>query len=258
MRSSPRTPGSPEPQTDDARFSAVAALAALGGHAVVLALVLLARPMTQTVTLRDSVQVTLVPGASGGAPAAAARDLAAPGPTASRPAPPSPQDPSPSGARLDALLAPTSAASAPSAVSLPSTAAPASASLGGQTAGSSRADAGLGPGEAADGIDLYAAASLPIVGQRPSPAPTGDLWRRVTPCWRQASPRSAVLVVEIAADGRILGEPKAARTLGAAADPPTLSAERAALRALQACAPYENLEARRWRVTFPAAKRGAR
>jgi hypothetical protein len=254
-------PGSPEPQTDDARFSAVAALAALGGHAVVLALVLLARPMTQTVTLRDSVQVTLVAGASGGAAPAAARDLAAPRPTASRPAPPSPQDPSPSGARLDALLARTdltSAASAPSAASTPSAAAPASASPGGQTAGSSRADAGLGPGEAADGIDLYAAASLPMVGQRPSPAPTGDLWRRVTPCWRQASPRSAVLVVEIAADGRILGEPKAARTVGAAADPPTLSAERAALRALQACAPYENLEARRWRVTFPAAKRGAR
>ncbi|HWW24728.1 MAG TPA: hypothetical protein VNZ85_02405, partial [Caulobacter sp.] len=92
-------PGSPEPQTDDARFSAVAALAALGGHAVVLALVLLARPMTQTVALRDSVQVTLVGGANGGGAPAAARDLTALRPTVSRSTSPSPQDPSPSGAR---------------------------------------------------------------------------------------------------------------------------------------------------------------
>src|SRR5207245_2573255 len=44
----------------------------------------------------------------------------------------------------------------------------------------------------------------------------------------------------------------AGRQRGVGSDPQTLAAERAALRALQACAPYEGLAARSWRVDFRA------
>lgn len=251
-------PRAPQPSTDDSRFSAVAALGALVGHALILALALWARPNTELVPLRDSVRVTLVDG-GGGAPAS---DDSAPPQTprpSLAPAPSPPQDEAPAGARLDALLAPGAPASAaPPSSSMSSTpTAREPAGPSGETTGSSRPETGLGPGETGEGIDLYAAASLPMVGQRPSPAPTGDLWRRVAPCWRQASPRPATLLVEIAADGRVLGEPQAVRTRGAS-DPSTFSAERAALRALQACAPYEGLQARRWRVTFQTTRGSGR
>jgi len=117
--------------------------------------------------------------------------------------------------------------------------------------GSSQADQGLGQGEGAEGVDLYAAASLPNVGQRPASPPAGDLWNRVAPCWRAAAPRKAILMVEIGRDGGLAAPPQAVRKVSAPADPQTLLAERAAVRALQACAPYAGLTARRWRVVFP-------
>ncbi|KQZ22893.1 hypothetical protein ASD47_24255 [Caulobacter sp. Root1472] len=73
----------------------------------------------------------------------------------------------------------------------------------------------------------------------------------MAPCWRAAAPRKAVLMVEIGSDGGLATPPQAVRKISAPADPQTLLAERAAVRALQACAPYAGLAARRWRVAFP-------
>ncbi|WP_035034940.1 hypothetical protein [Caulobacter sp. AP07] len=148
-----------------------------------------------------------------------------------------------SGDGLDSLTTPTSSSS-PSAS--PSPAAATSARRG-----SSRAGRGLGKGEGVEGIDLYAAASLPNVGIRPAAPSSGDLWQRVAPCWRSASPRQATLMVEIRADGGLAASPQAVRRGAAPVDPQTLLAERAAARALLACAPYAGLEARQWRVEFP-------
>ncbi|MBO9708250.1 MAG: hypothetical protein J7521_08560 [Caulobacter sp.] len=119
--------------------------------------------------------------------------------------------------------------------------------------GFSAADPGLGEGESAQGVDLYAAASLPETGPRPA-TPTGDLWRRISPCWRPASPRQVTLTLEIQPNGGLGDIPKVIRLRNAAVDPQTLLAERAAVRAVQACAPYVGVQARRWRITFsPAA-----
>lgn len=68
---------------------------------------------------------------------------------------------------------------------------------------------------------------------------------------RPAAPRRAALLVELSADGRLTNAPQAVRRQGAAVDPQALLAERAALRALQACAPYPGLGRKRWRVEFP-------
>jgi hypothetical protein len=233
----------------DARISGVAAIAALGGHAAIIVVGLLLAWRAPPVMIAPTVVgVTLVgggaPGQASAAPALAAAPSSA---SASRT---SSQERVLSGDGLDGLTAPTSAAastpSAPASASPSTTAASASAGQG-----SSRAGQGLGQGEGVEGIDLYAAASLPMVGTRPAAPPPGDLWERVAPCWRRASSRPATLMVEIRADGALAGSPQAVRRAAAPADPQTLLAERAAARALQACAPYSGLEARQWRVVFP-------
>ncbi|WP_165189885.1 hypothetical protein [Caulobacter soli] len=109
----------------------------------------------------------------------------------------------------------------------------------------------MGQGESAEGVDLYAAASLPNVGARPASPPAGDLWKKVAPCWRPAAARKATLLIELGPDGHLVGLPKAVRKISAPADPQLLLAERAGVRAVQACAPYEDLADRAWRVTFP-------
>ncbi|KQY31922.1 hypothetical protein ASD38_22945 [Caulobacter sp. Root487D2Y] len=252
--------GSSPQAPDDSRISTAAALVALGGHAVVVLAALLLSARGQTLVAAPGVVgVTLVSGAPGGAPALPPAAPAA-APTASRPVPPRPVPDANAGERLDRLIAPEAAAPA----STSAAAGPDRPSDGGQrggsgvaansspASGSSRADQGLGQGEGAEGIDLYAAASLPNVGARPASPPAGDLWKQVAPCWRSASPRKATLMVEIGDDGRLTGSPKAVRKIPSPADAPLLLAERAAARALQACAPYSGLGGRSWRVEFPA------
>jgi hypothetical protein len=163
------------------------------------------------------------------------------------------------GERLDQLIAPdvasNSSASEPSPATANRPTRPLSASTlavsNSGASGSSQADQGLGQGEGAEGIDLYAAASLPNVGTRPASPPTGDLWKKVAPCWRSAASRKAILMVEIGADGSLAAMPRAVRKISAPADPQLLLAERAGARALQACAPYSGLSGRTWRVVFP-------
>lgn len=241
---------------DNGRIATIAALVALAGHAIVIlsVLLLLPRCAQEAPAAPTVVGVTVIssrPGGAAPAPSASARQAAAP---AASPRPSVLSDLA-SGERLDRLIAPKAAAAPTPARatsdlrSAASTASAASAAPGG--AGSSQADQGLGPGEGVEGVDLYAAASLPNVGQRPTSPPTGDLWNRVAPCWRAAARRKAVLMVEIGGDGGLVASPQAVRKISAAVDAQTLLAERAAVRALQACAPYAGLAARRWRVTFP-------
>jgi hypothetical protein len=239
--------GSSAPAPDDAWISGAAALAALGGHAAILLAVLLWASRAPPVVIAPTVVgVTLVSGSADGGTSSTPAGPAQP--TAS-PDTPTPQTSSQermlSGDGLDSLTAP-SPSSSTSASASPS---PATATSARQ--GSSRAGQGLGKGEGAEGIDLYAAASLPSVGVRPNAPPSGDLWQRVAPCWRPASPRQATLIIEIRSDGGLAASPRAVRRGATPADPQTLLAERAAARALQACAPYAGLEARQWRVEFP-------
>lgn len=242
----------------DAHISGVATIVALGGHAaVILAVLLLAGRAPPMVVAPTAVGVTLVGGGGGGqassAPASQAKAAASGGAFAPRASSP---ERTLSGDGLDSLTAPAPA-SAPSASagrsSSASTATTSTAMATGSASrpGSSHAGQGLGKDEGVEGVDLYAAASLPNVGTRPATPPSGDLWQRVAPCWRQASPRQATLMVEIRTDGGLAANPQAVRRGAAPADPQTLLAERAAVRALQACAPYTGLEARQWRVTFP-------
>jgi hypothetical protein len=106
---------------------------------------------------------------------------------------------------------------------------------------------GLQPGESLGGVDLYAAASLPPVGQRPV-QPAGDLWHRIQPCWRPAGHSPVELVVALGPDGQLIGDPMALRRRGA--PPDAVLAERSAVRATQACAPFTGLAAGKWRVGF--------
>jgi hypothetical protein len=240
-------PGSSAPAPDDARISGVAALAALGGHAaILLAALLWASRAPPVVVAPTVVGVTLVSGSTGGQAASTpAGPVQAAGPPNAFTAQPSPQDRMLSGDGLDSLTAPTPSFS-------PSTPASASPAMTASTRqGSSRAGQGLGKDEGVEGIDLYAAASLPSVGTRPAAPSSGDLWQRVAPCWRPAASRRATLMVEIRTDGGLAASPQAVRRGAAPADPQTLLAERAAARALEACAPYAGLEARQWRVEFP-------
>lgn len=195
----------------------------------------LVRPNAVTVTLIDDRHAGQA--ASAPDPLARLADMFAASSVADTP-PPAADAPRES---LDSLFGPTRDVSAAEGAS-PSTPSP---------SGSSRVDQGLDQGEGAEGIDLYAAASLPAVGQRSASPPAGDLWNQVAPCWRRAAPRKAILMVEIDSDGGLAAPPQAVRKASAPVDPQTLLAERAAVRALQACAPYAGLGARKWRVAFP-------
>lgn len=256
--------GSSSRAPDDTRISTTAALAALGGHGLVILGVLLLGARTRTVADTPSVvSVTLVSGAPGGGGAVPSAPPPAPASTststsalASTTAPPSTL----AGEGLDRLFAPPPAARAASPASSTPPMMDAQAADDGVfgaaairpgESGYSQVGQGLGPDEGADGIDLYAAASLPNVGPRPTSPPIGDLWKKVSPCWRSASQRKATLMVEIGEDGRLAGSPRAIRKISAPIDPQLLLAERAAARALQACAPYEGLSGRTWRVAFP-------
>ena len=229
---------------------------ALGGHAAVIfaALLFVGRAPVVPVT-QGVVSVTLV-----GGPGAAASSVSS-GPARQSvsssdplPAPGSTLDIGPAGDRLDQLLAPSAPARAEATVPADAAThgAPASSASGASARpGSSRADRGLSLGEGAEGVDLYAAASLPSVGRRPDIAPSGDLWQRVAPCWRSAAPRAVTLMVSVSADGGLSNAPQAVRRRDAGVDPQRLLAERAAARALQACAPYPGLGGKEWRVEFP-------
>ena len=241
---------------DDTRISGAAAMIALGGHAVViLTALLLAGKTPQIAVAPNAVAVTLVSGETGAA-APSPRKSVLPLAQTSRALDAPPSDAVSDGERLDSL----SETSAPSlAGTLPanetdgraSGSPPLALSGSGGRSGSSRADQGLGPGEGVEGVDLYAAASLPDVGPRPATPPSGDLWRKASPCWRPAAPRRTTLIVTLQPDGALAGAPQSVRRRGVAADAQDLLAERAAVRALQACAPYAGLDARQWRVEFP-------
>lgn len=243
---------------DDARISATAALIALGGHALIIIAVLMLAGRTQDVVASSGVvTVILVSGSPSGAASSPSAERAR-APTSLRVSSPDakPQDAVAAGERLDRLVAPDVAASASTSTTQSPSSTSVSRSPGGSLdasggSGSSQADLGLGQGEGVAGIDLYAAASLPAVGTRPASSPIGDLWEKVAPCWRAASPRKATLIVEIGKGGDLAGSPQAVRRVSALADPQMLLAERAAVRALQACAPYTGLDGRRWRVAFP-------
>jgi hypothetical protein len=228
--------GSSPNAPDDARISTAAALVALGGHAVIILAALWLGAQSQTVVIAPSVVgVTLVSGAPGGAAASAPATPAATTPTTPGAAPRAPVPDSSTGERLDRLIAPDTT-TAPSTSAKPDRSPDNSASnaaASSSASGSSRADQGLGQGESADGVDLYAAASLPNVGPRP------------------ASPRKTTLIVEVKDDGSLIGSPRAVRKASASVDPQLLLAERAAVRAVQACAPYTGIGGRAWRVAFP-------
>ncbi len=241
---------------DDDWISGVAAMIALGGHAVVILAALLLAGRTPEITIMPNVVgVTLVSGEPG-APAPGPRRATPPLPPASSPLTAPPSDAVSTGERLDRL---TEAAKPSSAGSLAASGtaeradgSPHRAASGGEgRSGSSRADQGLGQGEGAEGVDLYAAASLPDVGPRPATPPAGDLWRKVSPCWRPAASRPATLIVVLQPDGSLAGAPQTVRRRGVSVGAQDLLAERAAVRALQACAPYAGLDARKWRVEFP-------
>ncbi|KRA62342.1 hypothetical protein ASD79_22360 [Caulobacter sp. Root655] len=225
-------------------------IASFGGHvAVVLIAGMLAAHRSDVGVAPAAVSVTLVTRsqASQAAPSEPTRlagFLAKSAPAETTPQSSSPPRPHPRES-LDSLFGP----SAPSSASRDATDPSASTSAAAHP-GSSRADQGLGPDEGTQGVDLYAAASLPSVGTRPAAA-TGDLWRRVAPCWRPAAPRRATLLVTLLADGGLTGVPQAVRRRDAAVDSQTLLAERAAVRAVQACAPYVGLGGTQWRVEFP-------
>lgn len=238
------------PDFDNGRISALAAGLTIGGHAAVLfAALLLGGRGAEQLAARTVVGVTLV---SGGTPGPGDATGAAASPARpSRPTFPAPAgaDTETAGERLDRLTAPSTAKPTIERSATNDTPTPASSRTVGGT-GSSRAGQGLEPGEGAAGVDLYAGASLPDVGQRTA-GPVGDLWRQVSACWRPAAPRRVALLVALTADGRLTDAPQAVRRNGAAADPEILLAERAAVRALQACAPYPGLGGRQWRVEFP-------
>jgi hypothetical protein len=246
--------GSSSPDPDDSRISGVAALAALGGHALLLLAALFLVGHAPPVEIAPTVVgVTLVGGSAGGqtssAPASHNPAIAA---SSASPSQAPQREGILSGESLDGLAAPALAVPAPTSTAARASASPATATAAVPArSGSSNAGQGLGKGEGVEGIDLYAAASLPSVGTRPASPLSGDLWQRVAPCWRSASPRQATLMVEIRADGGLAGSPQAVRRGSAPTDPQTLLAERAAARAVQACAPYSGLEARVWRVEFP-------
>jgi hypothetical protein len=228
---------------------------ALGGHALIIFAALLLSTRAREVAIAPGVVgVTLVDRAS--AEAAASPAAARSGASADFSSVVEAVAPDAStGESLDRLISPGAPSAPPAGASrhlagAPPGASGAAASNAGAS-GSSQADQGLGQGEGAEGIDLYAAASLPNVGMRPASPPAGDLWNRVAPCWRSASPRKAILMVEIGADGGLSGSPRAVRKISVSADPQLLLAERAGLRALQACSPYSGLGGRTWRVTFP-------
>jgi len=235
-------------------ISTTAALVALAGHALVLLVALLFQARANEMIVNQGVvSVTLV-GSAGAAGGSTATASTAPTPGTNLEAVRTSSDLS--GERLDQLLS-SRTAPAPSSTSLPSRPSPTTASApstGGPNApssmGSSSADGGLGAGEGAAGVDLYAAAALPDVGTRPASPSGSDLWSRVAPCWREASSRTATLLVDLRADGRLNAPPMAVRRAGGPADPQTLLAERAAVRAVQACAPYEGLKGKKWRVVF--------
>ena len=240
---------------DDDRISGLAAMIALGGHAVVILAALLLAGRTPEVTITpDVVSVTLVSGETGAAAPGPKEPASALASSSGSPSAP-PSDPNQAGEQLDRLTEDVT----PSTVPFPATAAaggtdgpprPAASDAGGRS-GSSRANQGLGQGEGVEGVDLYAAASLPEVGTRPAAPPSGDLWRKVSPCWRSAASRPATLIVALLPDGALAGAPQSVRRRGAAIDAQSLLAERAAVRALQACAPYAGLDARQWRIEFP-------
>ncbi len=242
------------PLDDDSGISGMAAMIALGGHAaVILAILLLAGRAPEITVTPNAVRVTLVSGEAGAAARGPQKPMTPFAPT-STPATTPASDTVSAGEQLDRLteiatLSPTSVSATVAGRS--EDAPPRAASGGGGRSGSSRADQGLGQGEGAVGVDLYAAASLPEVGARPPTPPAGDLWRKVAPCWRRAAPRPTTLVVTLQADGALAGAPQAVRRRGAPVDALSVLAERAAVRAVQACAPYADLDTRQWRVEFP-------
>jgi len=237
MRTS-TSPGEP----DDTRLSAGAALLALLGHAVLAALLLMRWPAeTPSDLSAQSVQVTLVQGGQAGQKGEAA--------TPSRPFErlhtPAQQTPSPSpstegtGRRLDELLQSRSTPARQTARS------EAVAPAAGEGRGGS---SGLKAGEGLAGIDVFGGAALPVVGQRPA-APSGDLWKRVAPCWRPPGKLQVSLMVELGAGGAII-RLQTIRREGQAVDGQRLAAERSAARAIEACAPYAGLSAGRERLEF--------
>ena len=237
--------------SDDAQVSAIATAIALGGHAAVILAALLLVGRTPPVAVAPGVVgVTLVTGQPGSAAAekpahqsASSSDWLA--------APASSSNTGSSGDRLDQLLAPSASPRAEASISASAAPRGSPALSAPGASGSSRADQGLGDGEGAEGVDLYAAASLPSVGRRPDPPLSGDLWQRVAPCWRSAAPRAVTMLVSVSADGGLSAAPQAVRRRDVLVDPQRLLAERAAVRALQACAPYAGLGGRQWRVEFP-------
>ncbi|PVM84913.1 hypothetical protein [Caulobacter endophyticus] len=236
-------------EPDDTRLSAGAALLALLGHAGLAAL-LLARWPAQTPSdlTAHSVQVTLVQGGQAGPKGEAA--------TPSRPferlhaSTQQPPSPPPStdetGRRLDELLQsrPTPARQAARNETSATPAASTAPAAGEGRGGSS----GLKAGEGLAGIDVFGGAALPVVGQRPA-APSGDLWKRVAPCWRSPGKLQVSLMVELGMAGDVV-RLQTIRREGQAVDGQRLAAERSAARAIEACAPYAGLGAGRERLEF--------
>jgi hypothetical protein len=241
MRTS-TSPGEP----DDTRLSASAALLALLGHAALAALLLARWPETSSDLTATSVQVTLVQGGQAGG----GGDAAAPSQPFERLHGPARQAPSPAssvdetGKRLDELLQSRSTPERQTSRTEASAASAAAPSASGAGGGSP----GLKAGEGLAGIDVFGGAALPVVGQRPA-APSGDLWKRVAPCWRSPGKLQVSLMVELGADGNVIRLQTIRRT-GQPVDGQRLAAERSAARAIEACAPYAGLNAARERLEF--------
>lgn len=243
--------------------------AALGGaalaHLAFLAAVFLALPLDRrTAGARGTPRITVVLSASNGEDAPESRAQAPAAPPPSPPAatatgyPPPPADAQSSASRLDRLFGATATSpSLPATRSRldslfgrqpsPRSASKADARATAKSAGAARPMTGLEPGESLGGVDLYATASLPPVGPRPN-NPSGDLWGRIRPCWRPTVRTAAELVVEIGPRGELIGELTAIHRQGAGTA--GFIAERSAVRAAQACAPYTGVSPGKWRVSF--------
>lgn len=240
-------------------------------HAIAAAVLLHAGAILGTGLWADSTpppvpaaaQVTLVSGAAaeGQAPPGDTPDLnkVLANLTSQRPAPPAPSaapTAHPVRGPLDDLLgqAPDPASRSRAASDAAASDTPLSQPAGGEASanrpnGSATPMTGVGRGETLAAVDSYATASLPPVGQRPAPPAKGDIWRQVLPCWRQISPAPSTIVVEIDRAGQIVGQPLSVHR--STPKPEELLADRSAVRALQACAPYSGLAESRWRLNFP-------
>lgn len=209
----------------------IAAIAAVCGHGLLIALFALSRSdQNFIVSQQDSgrgFDVTLVAGVSPGSQArvvqTATSQLDSLRQTLIETSPSSTQSTSAASAdpaKLMKLFDPTSAK--------------------GQAGGGARAPGGEGNGDRPRIVDPFSLASIPGALR----GGVSPLWPQVERCWRPHNPATEVaMTIQLDEAGRMIGAPILYRS-GPIRDATVLDAEREALRAVRACAPYR-LESRK-------------